>query len=87
MGFICTNIILFIQYLCQIIAHHHHKHQGLDPVIRSVSRVTTAPANVSSDFQLYTCTCNHKCYFVMLLPHVSAPVGQLKAGHLQRNKS
>jgi hypothetical protein len=28
--------------------HHHHKHQGLDPLIRSVSRVTTAPANVLS---------------------------------------
>jgi hypothetical protein len=26
--------------------HLHHKHQGLDPVIRSVSRVTTASANV-----------------------------------------
>jgi hypothetical protein len=23
--------------------HHYHKHQGLDPLIRSVSRVTTAP--------------------------------------------
>jgi len=22
--------------------HHHHKHQGLDPLIRSVSRVTAA---------------------------------------------
>jgi hypothetical protein len=26
---------------------HHHKHQGLDPLIRSVSRVTAALANVS----------------------------------------
>jgi len=32
---------------------HHHKHQGLDPLIRSVSRVTTALANVSSVFQLF----------------------------------
>jgi hypothetical protein len=32
--------------------HHHHKHQGLDHLIRSVSRVTTAPANISSVFQL-----------------------------------
>jgi hypothetical protein len=32
--------------------HHHHKHQRLDPLIRSVSRVTTALANVSSVFQL-----------------------------------
>jgi hypothetical protein len=34
--------------------HHHHKHHGLDPLIRSVSRVTTAPANVSSVFQLFS---------------------------------
>jgi len=33
--------------------HHHHKHQGLEPFIRSVSRVTTALANVSSVFQLF----------------------------------
>ena len=26
--------------------HHHHKHQGLDPFIRSVSKVTTALSNV-----------------------------------------
>jgi len=31
----------------------HHKHQGLDPLIRSVSRVTTVLANVSSVFQLF----------------------------------
>jgi hypothetical protein len=34
--------------------HHHHKHQGLDRLIRSVSRVTTAPVNVSSIFQLFS---------------------------------
>jgi hypothetical protein len=34
--------------------HHHHKHKGLDPVIRSVSRVTTASAKVSSVFQLFS---------------------------------
>jgi hypothetical protein len=33
--------------------HHHHHHQGLDPLIRSVSRVTTVLANVSSVFQLF----------------------------------
>jgi hypothetical protein len=33
--------------------HHHHQHQGLDPLIRSFSRVTTALANVSSVFQLF----------------------------------
>jgi hypothetical protein len=32
---------------------HHHKHQGLDPLIRSVSKVTTVLANVSSVFQLF----------------------------------
>ena len=34
--------------------HHYHKHQGLDPLIHSVSRVTAAHANVSSVFQLYS---------------------------------
>jgi len=34
--------------------HHHHKHQGLDPLIRSVSRVTGARANASSVFQLFS---------------------------------
>ena len=34
--------------------HHHHKHQGLDPLIRSVSTVTTARANASSVFQLFS---------------------------------
>jgi hypothetical protein len=32
----------------------HHQHQGLDPLIRSISRVTTALANVSSVFQLFS---------------------------------
>ena len=36
-----------------MIYHYHHKHQGLDPLIRFVSRVTTALANVSSVFQLF----------------------------------
>jgi hypothetical protein len=34
--------------------HHHHKHQELDPLISSVSRFTTALANVSSVFQLFS---------------------------------
>jgi hypothetical protein len=34
--------------------NHYHKHQGFDPLIRSVSRVTTALANVSSVFQLFS---------------------------------
>ena len=33
--------------------HHHRKHRGLDPLLRSVSRVTTVLANVSSVFQLF----------------------------------
>ena len=33
--------------------HHHHKHQVLDPLIRSVSRVKTTRANASSVFQLF----------------------------------
>ena len=33
---------------------HHHKHQGLDSLIRSVSRVTAARANASSVFQLFS---------------------------------
>jgi hypothetical protein len=35
------------------IHHYHNKHQGLAPLIRSVSRVTTALAIVSSVFQLF----------------------------------
>ena len=35
------------------VLRHHHKYQGLDPLIRSVSRVTAARANASSVFQLF----------------------------------
>ena len=34
--------------------HHHHKHQGLDPSIRSVSKVTAARFSASSVFQLFS---------------------------------
>ena len=34
--------------------HHHHKHQELDPLIRSVSRVTASRTNASSVFQLFS---------------------------------
>jgi len=34
--------------------HHRHKHQGLYSLIRCVSRVTAALANVSSVFQLFS---------------------------------
>jgi hypothetical protein len=48
----CFSFFIYILY-----RHHHHhyrKHQGLDPLIRSVSRVTTALANVSSVSQLFS---------------------------------
>jgi len=35
-------------------SYHHDKHQGLDPSIRSVYRVTTALANFFSVFQLFS---------------------------------
>ena len=35
-----------------IVRYHHHKHQVLDPLIRSVPRVTVARSNVSSVFLL-----------------------------------
>ena len=34
--------------------HHHHKHQSLDPLIRSVCRVTAARAKASLVFQLFS---------------------------------
>ena len=43
------NSIPFIK-----LTHHHYKHHGLDPLIRSVSRVTAARANASSVFQLFS---------------------------------
>jgi len=33
---------------------YHHKHQGLDPLIRSVSKFTAALSIVSSVFQLFS---------------------------------
>jgi len=47
-------VVLRLSILKLIIYHHHHKHQGLDPLIHSVSRVTAARANVSSVFQLFS---------------------------------
>jgi hypothetical protein len=37
-----------------VVTNHHHKHQGLDPLIHSVSRFTAALANDSSVFQLFS---------------------------------
>jgi len=36
------------------VTHCHHKHQGLDPLIHSVSRVTAACANASLVFQFFS---------------------------------
>ena len=53
--FVFSNI--FFRKSCPSWDHHqhyHHKHQGLDHSIRSVSRVTAALANVSLVFQLFS---------------------------------
>ena len=42
-----------LQYV-MVTLDHHHKHQGLDPLIRSVSTVTAARANASSVCQLFS---------------------------------
>ena len=47
-----TNFKLLFRYVYH--HNHHHKHQVLDPLIRSVSRVTAARANASSVFQLFS---------------------------------
>jgi len=46
--------IYFLYFTFNKYHHHYHKHQGLDPLIRSVSRVTAARANASSVFQLFS---------------------------------
>jgi len=38
----------------EFLFYHHHKHQGLDSLIRSDSTVTAARANASSVFQLFS---------------------------------
>jgi len=38
----------------EVYLNHHHKTQGLDPLIHSVSKVTTALLNVPSFFQLFS---------------------------------
>ena len=56
--FVVIVIIIIISFMQGIhthipkTIHHHHKHQGLDPLIRSVRRVTVALSNVSSVFLL-----------------------------------
>ena len=41
-------------YISYINNHHHHKHQGLNPLIRPVSTFTAARTNASSVFQLFS---------------------------------
>jgi len=58
------KVLICIFTKCQLLCHdviccsyeifHHHKHEGLEPLICSVSRITTALANVSSVFQLFS---------------------------------
>ena len=62
----CTAHLVILIFWLSLIAlyfnkhhhHHHHyhyrKHQGLDPLIHSVYTVTTARANASSVFQLFS---------------------------------
>jgi len=45
-----SQILLFFM----VDHHHHRKHQGLNPLIRSVSRVTAAHTNASSVSQLFS---------------------------------
>jgi len=51
-GPVWTGIKIIRRVIMQY--HHHHKHQGLGPLIRSVSRVTAALANVPLVFQLFS---------------------------------
>ena len=46
--------VVHFNVIIQYHHHHHHKYQGLDSLIRSVSRVTAARANGSSVFQLFS---------------------------------
>jgi len=48
-----TSQALSLLILSHLHHHHHHQHQGLDPLIRSVSRVTTVLPNFPSVFQLF----------------------------------
>jgi len=47
------KIFRFVLHISYCMMDTHHKHQGLAPLIRSVSRVTTALANVSSVLKLF----------------------------------
>jgi hypothetical protein len=50
----CICLFLFSTCFGQACAHHHHKHPGLGPLARSVSRVTVALSIVSSVSQLFS---------------------------------
>ena len=45
-----TNLMVIANMKNGRLRNHHHKHQGMDPLICSVSRVTAACANTSSVF-------------------------------------
>jgi hypothetical protein len=52
---LCSSLFFLYPSHLLSLQDHHHKHEGLDPLIRSVSRaVVTALANVSSVFQLFS---------------------------------
>ena len=56
-GYYSLSNLMYVGPCIIVIAHHHHhhhKHKKLDPLIRSVSRVTVARANASSVFQLFS---------------------------------
>jgi hypothetical protein len=80
---------------------YHYKHQGLDSLIRSVSRVTTALSKVSSVFQLvsFLVVCSDMiskrfclvAFFVSVKPssvciHLSWPVGIQSVVHGVRSR-
>jgi hypothetical protein len=59
-----------IEKFC-VFCHHHHKHQGLDSLIRSVSRVTAALANVSLVLQLFSFLVGFMLQFIMEMMEIA----------------
>jgi len=51
--FTFKELLTLVEVRCNS-THHHHKHQGLDPLIRSASKVTAALSNISLVFQLFS---------------------------------
>ena len=50
----CLKSRTIYTFTLRVDKNHHHKHQGLDLLIRSVFRITAARANASSVFQLFS---------------------------------